>query len=291
ELKQAYRLHTLHAGLREGEIQQVVSRLRAAGVEPLLLKGWAVARLYPEPGLRPYGDLGLCVRPEQMPAAEMVLAEAAGLCGAVDLHQGVPELADRNLDELNHRSRLARLGEVEVPILGSEDQLRHLCLHLMRHGAWRPLWLCDIGAALESLPADFDLDYCLSGSPRLTAWVVCAIGLVGQLLGARIPSAADAAGASRLPRWLVPAVPPAWGSPKSGDSHTRDDKPMAAYLREPAGLLHGLRCRWPNAIEATFKMHARPNSLLPKRLLQFGMWTGRAIEFARKLPGTTGNGP
>ena len=63
QLRQAYRLHTLEAALHERNIKQVFALLRAAGVEPLLVKGWAVARLYTEPGARPYGDIDLCVRP------------------------------------------------------------------------------------------------------------------------------------------------------------------------------------------------------------------------------------
>ena len=45
----------------------------------------------------------------------------------------------------------------------TEDQLRQLCLHLLRHGACRPLWLCDVAVMLESLPGDFDWDRCLGG--------------------------------------------------------------------------------------------------------------------------------
>ncbi|MEP6922685.1 MAG: nucleotidyltransferase family protein, partial [bacterium] len=76
ELHQAYRLHAIQAALHEINIKQVLVLLRAAGVEPLLVKGWAIARLYPEPGTRPYGDIDLCVRPEDYSTARDVLRAA-----------------------------------------------------------------------------------------------------------------------------------------------------------------------------------------------------------------------
>ena len=73
ELREAYRLHSLEAALHERSIKTIVALLRSAGVEPVLVKGWAVARLYPEAGLRPYGDIDLCVRPEQYRQAAALL--------------------------------------------------------------------------------------------------------------------------------------------------------------------------------------------------------------------------
>src|SRR2546427_5896457 len=48
---QAYRLQLLQAELHKKRIQQVVTRLRSAGLDPLLGKGWAAAGYY-ESGLR-----------------------------------------------------------------------------------------------------------------------------------------------------------------------------------------------------------------------------------------------
>src|SRR5690349_9636225 len=63
--REFYRSHGLQAALHERSVAGLVGHLRSVGVEPLLAKGWAVARLYPEPGLRPFGDIDLCVPPEQ----------------------------------------------------------------------------------------------------------------------------------------------------------------------------------------------------------------------------------
>jgi hypothetical protein len=285
ELQQAYRLHTLQACLHEDRLRAVLALLRSRGVDAILSKGWAVARLYPEPGLRPYGDLDLCVPPGQESAAEAVLREAGGRAAGVDLHRGIPELEDRTWEEVYRRSRLARLGDGSVRILGPEDQLRLLCLHLLRHGAWRPLWLCDLGAALESGPPDFDWDYCLSGDRRLSAWVRCALGLAVRLLGARV---APPEMAARVPRWLLAGVLRQWGAETAGDSHSRDERPLASYLRRPAGLLRALRCRWPNPVEAAVKMRARPSTLVPGLLFQLGIAAGRLGQFVARLPACLG---
>ena len=56
-LQQAYRLHAIRTAVHEQVLQKLFRALRSAEVEPILIKGGAVARLYPEPGLCPYGDM------------------------------------------------------------------------------------------------------------------------------------------------------------------------------------------------------------------------------------------
>src|SRR5262245_55546776 len=64
-----YRGAVLGAAHREQLIQETVGCLAAAGIEPILIKGWATVRTYGEAGLRPMGDIDLCVRPDQLEAA------------------------------------------------------------------------------------------------------------------------------------------------------------------------------------------------------------------------------
>jgi hypothetical protein len=288
-LQQAYRLHSIQAALHEDHVRQAVQLLRSAGVEPLLAKGWACARLYPEPGLRPFGDVDLFVRPEQYSDALAALKSGDVLECAVDLHRGVPDLADRPMDELYGRSQLIELGDTDVRTLGCEDHLRHLCMHLLRHGAWRPLWLCDVAAALESRPADFDWELCLYGSRQRADWVACALGLAHQLLGASVDGTPVVPRAECLPRWLVPAVLRQWGF----RYRRYTGRPMGSYLRHPAGLFDALRVRWPNAIEATISMRGNFNEL-PRLVLQVAdglVRTGQFLTgpFRGRKEATSGN--
>ena len=113
ELQQAYRLHALQAAVHETNIKQVLTLLRRAGVEPLLVKGWAISRSYPETGLRPYGDIDLCVRPGDYATASDTL-RAAGYRYPVDLHQGTRLLDYHGWDEVFLRSRLVLLDQMSV---------------------------------------------------------------------------------------------------------------------------------------------------------------------------------
>jgi putative nucleotidyltransferase-like protein len=286
QLRQAYRLHTLQAALHERRIVRDIDRLQRAGVEPLLGKGWAVARLYPEPGLRPYGDIDLCVPPAQHAAARIALRGPGSPGSSVDLHSGLSRpragqafswLDDRSLDELYERSEPIPIGEVEVRVLGPEDHLRLLCLHMLSHGARRPLWLCDIGAALEARPADFDWDWFLNGDPRRTDWAIGALGLAHQVLGARLDDTPIAERAQRLPRWLVPTVLRQWGR------GYRLHMPMARFLRHPTGLPSELRHHWPNGIEGTVGVRGRFNEW-PRLPFQLGAGALRTAQFLLDLP-------
>src|SRR5262245_26533271 len=243
--REAYRLHSRQAADHEEHLKQLLRLLRRRGAEALVCKGWATARLYPERGLRTYGDIDLCVRPSHLTAAMAILSHEGGPGQYVDLHCGIPDLEHRRFEDVVRRSRMVSLGEEEARLLGPEDQLQQLCLHLLRHGAWRPLWLCDIGMFVESLPANFDWDYFLHGKQRLTGWMICVLGLASRLLSARLAEPAIIRRAAKLPDWLEAAVLRAWGGTLSGDSHSRDEVSMAIHLRRPAGLLTALSRRWP----------------------------------------------
>ena len=280
ELQQAYRFYTLQAGRQEGRIVQAITLLRSAGVEPLLVKGWAVARLYPERGLRPYGDLDLCVRPEQYAAAVAVLAAPAAEQLVVDLHKGLRQLHRPSLDDVYERSQLVPLGGVDVRILGPEDHLRHMCIHMLGHGAYRALWLCDIAVVLESLPENFDWEYLLGGGQRPADWVASSVCLAHELLGARLDGIPVAERARHLPRWLLPSVLNQW----SIEEHYMDSVPSMAYsLRHPTQLAKALRLRWPNPIQATVGVGG-PFNELPR--LPFQLWECvlRTAYFVTQVP-------
>src|SRR5262245_10062377 len=76
DFQQAYRRHAVDAEIHRRRALDVLTRLSAAGIETLLMKGWAIARLYPEVGLRQYTDIDVIVRPGQMPAARACLADS-----------------------------------------------------------------------------------------------------------------------------------------------------------------------------------------------------------------------
>lgn len=283
ELRQAYRLHTLQSALHERRIEQVFKLLGESGVDAVLVKGLAASRLYPEAGLRPFGDIDVCVRPEQFAVAAAVLSGPRGQEFSVDLHRGFEDAAGRGDDELFARAEVLRVGGVDVPVLCPEDHLRLLCVHLLRHGAWRPLWLCDVAAAVEHRPEGFDWSRLLRGDGRRARWVTCAVGLAHELLGARIQDTPFERESRRLPRWLVPEVMKSWETPYTHlQTPMRHRAPMTHYLRRPRGVLKDLANRWPNPIEATIRLGG-PFNELPRLPFQVGNVLVRTARFVSGL--------
>jgi Uncharacterised nucleotidyltransferase len=248
DLRQTYQHYAVHAAKHEREVAEVFRILRSAGLEPILLKGWAIGRLYPEAGLRPPGDIDLYVAPEKYQTARAVLNRPENREYWVDLdHDEIKKFKGRSFEDLYSRSELVTLHDTEVRTLGPEDHLRTLCLHLLKHGAWRPLWLCDIAAALESRPAHFDWDRCLGKNKRQEEWVLCTIGLAHRLLGAEL---GDAPVSSDLPPWLPAGVLKQWNAPYAPvlPEFASD---LTTHWRAPGALLKNLGKRWPNPIQAT----------------------------------------
>lgn len=276
-LHQAYRLLVLQAKIHETKILKAFRLLRAAGVEAILIKGWAVARLYPQPALRPYGDIDLCVRPADYEVAKRVVESAEARDCWVDLHSRIFELDDRPVEDLFARSLLVMCGDAQVRVPGAEDHFALLAIHLLKHGAWRPTWLCDLGLLLETMPADFDWKLCLGKTKRRANWILSAIGLAHELVGAEIADEEIAARA--IPAWLARRVLKEWETPFAIDQPPMSHRaPMRSYLRHPRGFLSDLARRWPNPILATISVNGKFNRL-PRFPYQLGNCLVRAGAF------------
>jgi hypothetical protein len=183
-LHQAFRLLALQSAIHESKIRRVFTVLRSVNVEPILIKGWVMARAYPQPALRPYGDIDLILRPRDLQTAIGAAQEDLRDC-QLDFH-GLPvELADRSIEELYSRSQLMVCADQQIRILSPEDHFALLAIHLLRHGAWRPIWLCDLAVLLES-SNNFDWNLCLGKDPRHENWILAATGLAQTLLNASI---------------------------------------------------------------------------------------------------------
>ena len=257
----------------------MVSRLNASGIEPVLVKGWAVARLYPEEGLRPYGDIDLCLIPEQYESAADLLKGLEPGKYLVDLHHGFAKLDALGPEDLLAKSETVSIGGAQFRILGCEDQLRILCTHLLRHSAWRPLWLCDIAVALESRPSGFDWERCIGDDKNTADYVACAIGLAHQLLEVGVDDTPVALRANHLPRWLVEDVFKNWARPfPELYPPLSYAPPIIEYFRHPRGLLKALRTRWPDPIEATVRLNG-PFNEIPRFPFQLGYALWRVSRF------------
>ena len=278
-LHQAFRLLVLQAAIHEAKIEKTFNTLREQGIEPIVIKGWAVARTYPRAALRAYGDIDLIVRHRELARANDIAKANLREC-LLDFHSSPFELADRRTEDLFARSQLVACGNVQVRVLCQEDHFALLAIHLLKHGAWRPLWLCDLAMMLASMSADFAWNLCLGADPRRANWILAAVGLAQRLLAAPIKNEDIAARAGAVPPWLVERVLRAWDTPFAiMQAPQRHRAPISSYLRQPRGLLADLARRWPDPIVATITVNGTFGARRRKRY-EIGNWLLRAGRIA-----------
>jgi hypothetical protein len=297
KFREAYRLSALHAVVREERTLAAVEYLRSRCIEPVVIKGWAMARLYPEPACRPYADVDLCVSPADYEKAADAVAGAPREAGPIDLHRPfarrtvrsgslrkfadeLRELDDREWDDVFQRSRLIPAGSGAVRVPCPEDHLRLLCLHYLRHGGFRPLWLCDVAVAIETRSEPFDWDRLFGGDPWRATCVSVVFGLSRDLLGADLKGVPEARIAGILPARLIPAVLHEWETPYRWPGK----RPLAGpyLLRHPWLLFREIFRRWPGPIESTVNLKA-PFDGVPRFPLQIAALVLRFPELVRQL--------
>lgn len=240
----------------------------------LVLKGAALSEtVYPRPSLRKYGDLDVLVRPADAERARKLL-EVLGY--AADTRQWnslkwgrdcqanffknterAPVVIELHTDLINNdlffgqvhvhqdglweRAQSTRLADIEARVLGPEDQILHLCLHLAGHYLAAPQSLRDIAQVCGVGEIDWALFVEIARQSR--AVTACFCGLyAADLFGVSIPSTvldalAPRAGRSRLERLVSARI--------SDIAETRTDHlrfPLLWRLLDgPAGRVKALR--------------------------------------------------
>lgn len=269
----AFRLHALHAGLHKARIVSVLQAFHAGNIDPVLLKGWASAGLYPERGMRPFGDIDFWVAPQDLDRARAVVASLEPGDG-VDLDHPL-ELSGSSITDMRARSIPATIDGVPLRVLADEDALRVCAIHFLAGASWRPLSLCDVAAALESRSPTFDWDLCLTDDRATREWVLAAIGLASRLLGASregVPSARDP-----LPSWLTREVIRRWSQPWPARYHL---EPLPT-LAHPIEFARGLGYRWPTSMTSSIRMRVPPNKI-PRLPIKIADGITRAIHYTKR---------
>lgn len=278
--RDAERYQMLEQALRERRLGALFAALEAHRIRAATFKGWALSRLYPA-GLRPVGDVDLAVHPDDEEHARAVVAALpAAERPEVDLQSNlVRYLPDRSLAELLARTAVHATPSGPIRVLGAEDHLRLVCLHQLHHGAWRPLWLCDVAVLLESLPDGFSWAECLAGSRRRSEAVLACVGLAMEWLGA-MPRVAPPA--PDVPPWFRNAVAAAW---ERGFRRSPEPLPGIPLRR----LAPALRARWPDPLSATLHLGAplRWMPRFPVQLVELVRRAGRHGLRRWRSPGVT----
>lgn len=222
------------------ELGQVLDLFALEAVPVVLLKGCALAAtLYPEPGLRPMGDLDVLIPQAQAAAAGALLksrgfdemAEMAEGFGARYLqekiyvrHTGRPAQVDAHWHLTSmpyYRTRIPiewfweRTVEASITghsarLFAPEAQLLHLSLHFaLHHWSDRLLWAFDLALLLAQHSGTLDWDEAVEAARRfgLAQAMQTSLAVVAEWWGVAPPPAALARLKAARPgvaeRWLL----------------------------------------------------------------------------------------
>lgn len=281
-LQEVYRYASVHVRLHETEVERVFTVLNRAGIEAILIKGWSVARFYPDPGVRPYVDIDLLVDPADEARAQAVLLANDCEKYFVELHPGPKHLDDQPIADWFARSMTVPLGDTMIRVPRHEDHLRALCVHWLHHGAVRAAGLCDIGLFVERFGADMDWDLCLRGSRQRAGWISTVVSLAHRLLQADVNATPLASAHERLPPWIERTVLKIWDDPLGRGAVI--PPPLRASFVHPLRAVRELRGRWPpNPFHATVELHGGLNRY-PRWPYQTANFLARTGRYLAKLP-------
>ncbi len=200
-------------------LAELLSACQEAAVELIVLKGAALAEtVYPRPSLRPFGDIDVLVRASDACRAQAVLSElgyvadadawadlAAGRSCEVNFFRNAahePVVIELHTDLLNNallrpqvfldhgglwrRSRAACLAGENARVLGPEDQILHLCLHLAGHYFDAPQSVRDMVQVCAVQPVRWPLLLSLCRAAQAEAIAYGGLFAAAQE-GARVP--------------------------------------------------------------------------------------------------------
>lgn len=262
QLRRAWLLEVGRERLRQELVAALAATAGAKGIEVMVYKGWAAARHYPGPGLRPSGDIDVIVQPEDVPAAHEIAAAVPRI--VLDIHSAPPPGLG-TAHALLARAERVTIDGATIAVPAPSDEVLMAAWHMFKHGAWRPLWLCDVATVLEAAPGEA----LPTDEPARSYWSAAA-GLAATMLDARTqPQAA--------PEWVTRTVTEEWGWERF-----RAYGPLAASFRA-SGLkaVAELPGRLPNRLAAAVAL-GFPIEVQPDRTATYRVIARRS----RKLPGS-----
>ncbi|MFM8320553.1 MAG: nucleotidyltransferase family protein [Chloroflexota bacterium] len=222
---------------------QAARAFEAAGIPLIGLKELGlIGDVFPDPGLRPMGDIDLLIHPQDYQAAAGCLA-ALGFVPLprpdipytrryawghhfrhpqediwIDLQWNILQIEwdqfgegsfDFEIERLWANARPAQVGGERLLVPGLEDMLFHLCLHLDGHRYQELILVCEIAELLRSCAARLDWPrlYALARRYQVEALVAYPLLLAEQLFQAPVPpQALQALRPPYLKSWLTGAL-------------------------------------------------------------------------------------
>jgi len=254
----------LRTKVYEEKIKAAFGLFRASNIEPILIKGWAAAREYPEKYRRTFSDIDLCVPPEDYEKSLKLIESGEGQKLNVDLHCGLRHLDTLEWKDLFENSVPELLDDVKVRVLRPEDHLRVLCVHWLNDGGAYKERLLDIYYLLENHTDNFDWDRCFGKiSKNRRDWIIKTIAVVQKYHKLDVSKMPFGGELELIPDWFTKTLEKEWAS---------EIKllPLHTLLGNGREFWKQVKKRFPpNAIQSTIDMEG-PFDDAPRIYYQIG---------------------
>ena len=205
------------------ELLRIHAAFKESGIETIPLKGPALAsQIYGDLGLRPFSDIDLLVRREQINEAESAVKEIGyeaefaipqqhrerwlrqqceltfRRSGTIrlELHWDIahPHFAlETGVEEFWSRLGTVQVGDAVLPNLSQQDLLFLLIVHGTRHAWSRMMWLVDVAELLRQGPAiDWESFWQNAKERGAARMMATGLALVREAFGVPLPPADQA---------------------------------------------------------------------------------------------------
>ena len=253
----AVREHKKNAEKYADELARLLQQFGQRGIEVIPLKGPALAEtLYSDATLRSCDDLDMLVRRQDFSNAEKALSDMGFAARAeaddyhrkflgkdvmVELHFGVasPRSFPFDIAGVWNRSRSVTFGGQPARAMSEEDLILFLCLHGLKHGFSRLIWIMDVACALAKMRNGIEEFAQSARRQGLEQPLLIACEMVREALPQKLPSEISA---------LIATSPEAMGKAQDAVAHlfaqragaNNDPEIWRFYLQMESGV----RQRW-----------------------------------------------
>ena len=205
------------------ELTQLLKLFDRDGIQAVVLKGPVVAETYyPDPGLRPYGDLDLLIHEADLIAVSEMLVgrgyhekdgndheeghrlhSCHGIFQRIFIHEESGRVVELHcdhlqiglepvsMDEIWESSTPVLLGGTSARALEEHDLFVQLCVHLQRHGFSRLIWFKDIDLIVRHGTLDWSTVEAKAAQQGCLDSVAYTLWLLERVLGTPLPAAAQ----------------------------------------------------------------------------------------------------
>jgi hypothetical protein len=111
-----------------------------------------------------------------------------------------------------------------------------------------------VSVMLESLPPDFDWDYCLAGQRRHAQWMAAVIRLANQVLGARVDRCPSGRLPGAVPPWMAKTFLRVWGLAEADANPWPLPRPLGWVRHDIRELPLALAERWANPLQSICRL-------------------------------------